>query len=296
MKKTTTLLALALMAGAMVSCNNDDAPLASNDKVAVQLTGGINVTTRAANANWTAGDKIGIYMTEANSGLTDNSISEGVSNVAYQTDGGNAFAPVSGGKTIYFPIAGDVDFYAYYPLTTVSDYKVALNVADQSNQEAIDFMYAKTTGCNKATPQVTLGFNHQLSNLVFEIQPGDGLSQEDLANLTIKVKDQNTTATYNLADGTISGEGAPADVTMQTTTAGKHYEAILLPTTEGSRVIEFDLNNGHDAPFVWTMNTDLKAGNKYHYTTVKLSRTAVEVTGTIQPWNEHEDSIEHIAM
>lgn len=51
MKKTTTLLALALMAGAMVSCNNDDAPLANNDKVAVQLTGGINVTTRAANAN-----------------------------------------------------------------------------------------------------------------------------------------------------------------------------------------------------------------------------------------------------
>lgn len=35
MKKTTTLLALALIAGAMVSCNNDDAPQTSNDKVAV---------------------------------------------------------------------------------------------------------------------------------------------------------------------------------------------------------------------------------------------------------------------
>ena len=296
MKKAITLFNLALMAGAMVSCGSDDAiPSTSSDKVAVQFTGGINLITRAVNASWTAGDKIGIYMTTAGEGLADNTISEGVSNVVYQTEGGNAFSPVSGGKTIYFPIDGDVDFYSYYPQTTVNDYKVALNVANQTNQEAIDFMYAKATGCNKSTPQVELIFNHQLSNLVLDLQPGDGLSQEDLAKLTIKVKNQNTTATYNLADGTISGEGTPADITMHTTTPGKKYEAILLPTPETSRVLEFNLNNGYDAPFVWTMPTKLDGGSKYYYTVVKLSRTAVEVSGTIVPWNEVKDDNEHIA-
>ncbi len=296
MKKTTKFLALALLMGAMVSCGNEEAtPSAQHDQVAVQFTGGINIDTRAVNNTWTSGDKIGIFMTTSGKTLAAANISQGVDNIAYQTDGGSAFSPISGGKTIYFPIDGDVDFYSYYPQAAVNDYKVALNVADQTNQEAIDFMYAKTTGCNKATPQVKLNFNHKLSNLILDIQPGDGLSQDDLANLTIKVKDQNTTANYNLADGAISDEGTPADITMQTITAGKKYEAILLPTQAESRVLEFNLNNGHDAPFVWTMATTLGGGYKYHYTTVKLSRTAVEVSGTIEPWNEVKDDNELIA-
>ena len=296
MKKTTTLFALALLAGAMTSCSSDDAtPATHNDQVAVQFDGGINVTTRAVDAKWTANDKIGIFMTKAGETLAAANISEGIDNVAYQTDGSNAFSPVSGGKTIYFPIDGNVDFYSYYPQTTVSDYKVALNVADQTNQEAIDFMYATQKGCNKTVPQVTLSFNHQLANLILDVQPGDGLQHEDLANLTIKVKNQNTTATYNLADGTLSDEGTPADITMHTTTAGKKYEAILLPTTETSRILEFDLNNGHDAPFVWTMPTKLEAGSKYHYTTVKISRTGVQASGTIEAWTEVKDDDVHIA-
>ena len=296
MKKTTTLFALAILAGAMTSCSSDDAtPATHNDQVAVLFNGGINVTTRAVDTKWTANDKIGIFMTKAGETLAAANISEGVDNVAYQTDGSNAFSPVSGGKTIYFPIDGNVDFYSYYPQTTVSDYKVALNVADQTNQEAIDFMYATQKGCNKTVPQVTLTFNHQLANLILDVLPGDGLQHEDLANLTIKVKDQNTTATYNLADGTLSDAGTPADITMRTTRAGRLYEAILLPTTETSRVLEFDLNNGHDAPFVWAMPTKLDGGSKYYYTVVKLSRTGVQASGTIEAWTEVKDDDVHIA-
>ena len=64
---------------------------------------------------------------------------------------------------------------------------------------------------------------------------------------------------------------------------------------EEKRVLEFDLNNGYDAPFVWTMPVKLKGGSKYHYTKVKLSRTAAEVFGTIEPWNEVKDDNEHVA-
>ncbi len=295
MNKTTKFIVLALMAGAMAACNDDTTPTNQGDKVAVQFIGGINISTRAVDDAWTNGDKIGIFMTAADQALSTSTISEGVDNVAYQNNRGNIFAPISGGKTIYFPIDGNVDFYAYYPQTAVNNYKVALNVADQTNQEAIDFMYAKTANCNKSKPQVVLNFNHQFSKLILDIQPGDGLSQDDLTNLTIKVKDQNTTATYNLADGTLSNDGTTADITMHTATAGKKYEAILLPTEADSRVLEFDLNNGHDAPFVWTMATTLIGGYKYHYTTVKLSRTAAEVSGTIVPWNPVTDDNEHIA-
>ena len=296
MKKMTKFFALALLAGAMVSCSTEDtAPSTQNDKVAVQFTGGISVNTRAAGVAWADGDRIGIFMTEAGKTLSADVIKEGVDNVCYQSNGSIAFSPISGGKTIFFPIDGDVDFYSYYPQTTVNDYKVALNMANQTSQEAIDFMYAKKTGCNKATPQVDLKFNHMLSNLVLNVQPGNGLTEDDLNKLKVTIKDQNTTATFNLADGVISGEGNPANIQMKTVKVGKKYEAILLPTKSTTREIEFDLDNGHDAPFVWTMATDLKGGNLYNYTTVKLTRTGVELSGTIKPWNEVKNDNENIA-
>ena len=296
MKKIVTFFALALLASVMVSCNNENSPMAQDEKVAVQFTGGINVSTRAAGVAWADGDKIGIFMTAAKETLSANSIKEGVDNVAYETNGGISFSPISGGKTIYYPIDGDVDFYAYYPQTTVNDYKVALNVADQSKQEAIDFMYAKTTGCNKAIPQVELKFSHQLSWLVLNVQAGNGLTEDDLENLKVTIEDQNTTATFNLVDGTISDEGNPTNITMKTVEAGKVYEAILLPTTSETRKIVFDLNTGYDAPFVWTMESDLKGGNRYNYTTVKLTRTSVDIMGTIESWNEVKNINENVAL
>lgn len=296
MKKIVTFFALALLASVMVSCNNENSPMAQDEKVAVQFTGGINVSTRAAGVAWADGDKIGIFMTAAKETLSANSIKEGVDNVAYETNGGLSFSPISGGKTIYYPIDGDVDFYAYYPQTTVNNYKVALNVADQSKQEAIDFMYAKTTGCNKAIPQVELKFSHQLSWLVLNVQAGNGLTEDDLKNLKVTIEDQNTTATFNLVDGTISDEGNPTNITMKTVEAGKVYEAILLPTTSETRKIVFDLNTGYDAPFVWTMESDLKGGNRYNYTTVKLTRTSVDIMGTIESWNEVKNINENVAL
>ena len=78
----------------------------------------------------------------------------------------------------------------------------------------------------------------------------------------------------------------PDNIQMKAVQVGKIYEAILLPTASTIREIVFDLNNGYDAPFVWKMDSDLKGGNMYNYTTVKLTRTGVELSGTIKPWNE----------
>ena len=296
MKKMIKFFALALLAGAMVSCNTEDtASTTPNGKVAVQFTGGISVNTRASGLAWANGDRIGIFMTGTKQALSADAIKEGVDNVCYQTSGSIAFSPISGGKTIYYPIDGDVDFYSYYPQTTVSNYKVALNVADQTNQEAIDFMYAKTTGCNKATPQVDLRFSHMLSRLILNVQPGNGLTEDDLNKLKVTIKDQNTTATFNLADGVISGEGNPDNIQMKAVQVGKRYEAILLPTASKIREIEFDLDNGYDAPFVWKMDSELKGGNLYNYTTVKLTRSTVDMSGTIESWNVVRNNNENIA-
>lgn len=296
MKTITELLPLALLAAAtMVSCNGKVEPAAQDEKVAVQFGSSINAASRAVNDKWTAGDQIGIFMVGENKVLSKDAISEEADNIAYRTEGDGAFSPVAAEQIIYFPMNGDVDFYAYYPYTPeVNDYRIALDLTDQSNQEALDLMFAKVSGCNKSNPKVELQFSHLLSNLILEVQPGTGLTQADLAELTVKVKDANTKATFNLVDGTISGEETPKGFTMKTVEAGKRYEAILFPTESESREIEFDLNNDHDGSFTWTMKSALKGGSQYHHL-VTLSRTAAEVSGSIKPWDNGGDNGEHIA-
>lgn len=295
MKTITKLFPLALLASAtMVSCNGKVEPAAQDEKVAVQFGSSITAS-RAVYDKWTAGDQIGIFMTGENKTLSESSIREEADNIAYRTEGNGAFSPVTAEQIIYFPMDGDVDFYAYYPYTAqVNDYRIALDLTDQSNQEALDLMFAKVGGCNKSNPQVELKFSHLLSNLILEVQPGTGLTQADLAKLTVKVKDADTKAMFNLVDGTISGEETPEGFTMKTVEAGKRYEALLFPTTSESREIEFDLNNDHDAPFTWTMKSALKGGSQYHHQ-VTLSRTAAEVSGSIKPWDNGGDNGEHIA-
>ena len=47
--------------------------------------------------------------------------------------------------------------------------------------------------------------------------------------------------------------------------------------------------------FVWEMDSELKGGNLYNYTTVKLTRTTIEMRGTIESWNEVKNKNENIA-
>ncbi|MGN0225196.1 MAG: fimbrillin family protein [Prevotella sp.] len=296
MRKLIIPFSLAMLAGCFTSCSNDDSVDDGQEKVAVQLSADISLSTRATGSSWTNGDRIGIFMTEAGSPLTNANVSDGVSNLAYVTAGDGRFTPADGVKTIYFPIQGSVDFYAYYPHSEVSDCKVALNVANQDNQEAIDFMYATAKGKDKKQPAVTLNFSHMLSNIVLDVQPGDGLTEADLANLTITVKSQYSKAVFNIADGSIAGQSELTDIVMKAVSPGSRYEAVLLPSGANSCLLEFNLNNGSDAPFYWTMQYSLEPGMRYHFTKVRLSRTAVEVDGTILPWTETTDENENEAI
>ena len=104
MKKMTKFFALALLAGAMVSCSTEDtASTTANGKVAVQFTGGISVNTRASGTTWDNGDRIGITD-------IDNDTQYG--NVPFILKNGKFEAE---GKVIYIEDAKPHTFRAYYP-------------------------------------------------------------------------------------------------------------------------------------------------------------------------------------
>ncbi len=170
---TPLLLAIALLA----ACTRDDSSAEDTGRVMASFTADIATTTRAVDTQWTPGDQIGIYMAHSGESLSPSSIVDFFVNVAYQTAGTADFTSLYDWDFIYYPASGSVDFYAYYPYADVLKYTQAIDVSDQTDQESIDFLYAKpVTGKHKDDPAVALQFSHQLCKLVMTVEPGTGMT------------------------------------------------------------------------------------------------------------------------
>lgn len=285
---------IAVAALTFAACSNNENELTGTDgqPVPVEFTASVGVTeTRAVDQTWSPADAIGIFMVKAGQTFLPEQISEGAENIRYVVDAGKTNGFKADGSTIYYPMDdSEVDFYAYYPQgsvtkeETTAHYLYAVNVATQTDQEALDLMYSDNVkGKKKTDKAAALTFKHQLCKIVLTVEPGEGVSDSDLDGLTVKVNGQKTTATFDLTSGVLKDDAAAADITLYKQADAYVYEAILLPAA-ASRTFEFDLNNGHDAPFTWDMNKELAGGSKYTYT-VRLNRTGVEVTGQIEAWN-----------
>ena len=122
----TRFFALAMLALALVACNNDNENL-NGDPVAAQFTADIAPATRASGTTWTAGDRIGI---------TDIGNDSQYGNVPFILKNGKFEAE---GKVIYIEDTKTHTFRAYYPynaaggiLTATTDATAQQNQPDQA--------------------------------------------------------------------------------------------------------------------------------------------------------------------
>ncbi len=228
--------------------------------------------TRASNSVWDKNDVIGIFMTKANSPLS----SALASNAKYvTTDGTPIFLPVASHE-IYFPFNEEmVDFIAYYPYKeTLDNLNYSIDVSDQTTLEHIDLLYAnnvkEVVSSNK---NINLTFKHQLSKVILNITK-EGVTS-DLAGLKAEITNQNTKATFSLANGTISNENEPANISFSVSSDGAIAQAILLPTaslidkklklTLGASTYSYDLGENKtitsfDASTKYSLKVVLKEG------------------------------------
>ena len=262
---------------------------AGDGRVALQVSSGIDVQTRAHDGSWDKGDAIGIYM------LDDDTPES--SNCKYTTtaEGQQGSFTAAEGQTIYFPTNGDTrDFIAYYPwreyLTESSTYNV--DVTDQSTQEAIDLMGAdKVTDKSKDDPAVAFTFTHKLVKLYMNIKPdGSSLDLSDLEGLKVTITNQRTKATYDVLAGggvTVETSGDTKEITLKTASDGTSAEGIVLPAEDtNGMLLTFKLKD--QTTFTWAVKNAEKsqkfiAGNKYLYT-ITVGKTALEVTSTVTDW------------
>lgn len=241
--------------------------------------------TRASGAAWDAGDKIGIFMVAGGTAT----VVENAANKPY-TYASSAFS-ATGSDVIYFPLSGKVDFLAYYPYAaSVTGFNYPTDVTNQTSFPAIDLLWSnKAKGKDNASGTVTLDFAHMLCKLVLATTPGDGYTAADLAAMTVKVQGMNTRAAFDLTTGTFGTSGTPADIALKTATAGRRYEALVLPATavpDGFKLV-FSLNNAAGDRFEWAIpaGTVLGGGNAITFN-LAVARTPVLLSATILPWTQ----------
>lgn len=270
------------------SCKNDDyrdqdTQLGGNGQVQFSSSIG-GLTTRVTGNTWDSKDAIGVFMKQGN-GLS-NALA---SNKKYTTEGNGNFSG-DGSEVINYPATGSVDFIAYYPYTAnLSGTTLPVSVATQTNLAAIDVLYSNNaTGLTKTSGTANLTFAHKLAKVELNVKAGNGVA--DVNGLSVAYKNVNTTASLDLATGTLSGAAAPKDVTAKTTAKApaQFVEAILIPGDYSSTKVVFTLASG---TFTWTLpaSTTLDANKKYTYditlqTTSTGNEVAVTGTGTITDW------------
>ncbi|MCT4286465.1 hypothetical protein CMU71_01955 [Elizabethkingia anophelis] len=282
----STAFALALL---VQSCKNDDyrdqgPGMGGNEKAQFTSSIGGTPATRVTGNTWDSKDAIGVFMKQG-TGLSNVL----ASNKKYTTEGNGNFSG-DGSEVINYPDTGSVDFIAYYPYTAnLSGTTLPVSVATQTNLSAIDVLYSNNaTGLSKTSGTANLNFAHKLAKIELTVKAGNGVA--DVNGLSVTYKNVNTTASLDLATGTLSGAAAPKDVTAKITAKApaQFVEAILLPGDYSAKTVVFTLASG---TYTWTLpaNTTFDVNKKYTFDiTLQTSSTgnqvAVTGAGTITDW------------
>lgn len=268
-------VAVLVAMGTLVCCERQDLDEPVRAQNAVSFSAGVYnaLKTRDSGDSWSINDEIGVFM--VNKGQT--TIAGDAANKKYVTEKGNGDFSAAGDDEIFYPEDGArVDFIAYYPyqsaINTLGTYSV--NVADQSDPEAIDLLYAKATNNDegydesKTTP-VDLTFRHQLGKLqlvVTNTASELGVSIQEFNNMTAEVTGLKTTATFNLADATLDNKGGVAPISLRKVPGGgAAFDALVIPDAIAEDAAKVTFTVGEET-FEWTLPaTTFESGKANSY-------------------------------
>lgn len=200
-----------------------------------------SVMSRATDASFEAGDAIGVSM------YTESGFVGNATNVQYTTADGSGFTstnPMTWGAA---GSAETVDFKGVYPYKAdaVADgiYSFTLATGEGASLSDNDVMYSSMTDVTVGAKNVGLTFTHKLVKVVMQVYDQN---RNLLSGATVKINNQQTSGTLNLADGTVTSTSA-ADATLDFASnpdVEGEYQTIVMPSaaTQG-RVITITYKN-----------------------------------------------------
>lgn len=248
-----------------------------------------SVMSRATDTSFEPRDAIGVSM------YTESGFVGNATNVQYTTADGSGFTstnPMTWGAA---GSAETVDFKGVYPYKAdaVADgiYSFTLATGEGASLSDNDVMYSSMTDVTVGAKNVDLTFTHKLVKVVMQVYDQDG---NPLPSATVKINNQQTSGTLNLADGTVTSTG-DANATLNFASnpeVSGGYQTIVMPSdpTQG-RVITITYNNV-DYPCPVDMYA-FDSGSKMIFS-VTLNQesgtasqgTIVNATATVENWKE----------
>ncbi len=202
-----------------------------------------SVMSRATDTSFAPRDAIGISM------YADEALTSAV-NVQYVTEDGSAFTsqnPVTWGMAGGAATADFVGVYPYKADAVANGiYKITLSTEKGASLSENDVMYAKNTS-DVGEKNVNLNFSHKLVKVVMQIYDENG---NGISGAQVKINNQQTTGTLNLADGTVATTGA-ADQELQFASNSSitgQYQTIVMPSEAMQGRIITITYNGNDYP------------------------------------------------
>ena len=279
----------SLLVWGLSSCSSElDVENGVADRAAVFTT---SSGLRATGTSWTAGDCIGVFMKASGTALEGASLTGNAANVSYTTTTGNGLFEGTSQK-LYYPQDGSkVDFVAYYPYTaSTTDGVCSVSIADQSDPEDIDLMYADNLqGLDRTSATAALSFSHQLAQVELTLNSADGTA---LDGMTATLTDVPTTASFSLKDASFSNLADKADVAMNISGSGTSLTAtaFLIPNaslSQTARPLSVTLTSANGKTTVVTLaeDSELEKGNNYTYT-LSVKNSGTDAAPAYAHWTE----------
>lgn len=285
------------------ACNEDKTDLLSDgDADILQLGADITGLTRANDAGFEVDDSIGVYVVKWKSYIEQDSLlnmNNYADNVSFRLENAvnQTWIP---DHIIYYPNDDhQIDLCAYYPYRTpafgsgtVINLSVATNQSVAKNYTRSDFMVAQTDSISRTPFKVPLIFNHKLSQMVFELLPGAGMTVNDLMNAKIEVINAITDATFDLATtkggnpvtGTNRANITPCGMWREVSGLLTGMKAIIIPQPINTTTyIQVTIGNRR---FTYkpteAQNLNIGCSRKFIIT---INNTGLDITTTIIPWD-----------
>lgn len=248
-----------------------------------------SVMSRATDTSFEAGDAIGVSM------YTESGFVGNATNVQYTTADGSGFTstnPMTWGAA---GSAETVDFKGVYPYKAdaVADgiYSFTLATGEEASLSDNDVMYSSMTDVTVGAKSVDLTFTHKLVKVVMQVYDQN---RKLLPGATVKINNQQTSGTLNLADGTVTSTGT-ADATLDFASnpdVEGEYQTIVMPSTATQgRVITITYKNV-DYPCPVDIYA-FESGNKMTFSVTlnpesgtASQGTIVNATATVENWTE----------
>lgn len=283
-------LMIVTISACLCSCskqNDGDTPddPTPQPSVRMPINLSLGITTRATDASFETGDRVGIYVVNYENGQPGVLKNQGnhVDNMLFTFNGRWAAQ-----TEIYWRDQDThADFYAYYPyqdgISSVSALPFSIE-ADQSTKAhytASDFLWGKKTNQAPTADPVNIQTRHLMSSAVVKLAPGDGFTAESLlqSNPVVTINGVKPNAAINLTNGTVSVSGQPTAITPLK--QDDEYRALIVPqTVEATNFIDVNID-GRD----YLLNKSFTfEGGKRHMFTVTVTKSSSGINVGITQW------------